>query len=363
MGMPTLSRMRVGGCARAAAVAVDGDDVRTAARDAAGDRRRVVYRRDLDDDRLFVLGRLFEGVDQLFEVFNGIDIVMGSGRDRVHALRDHARFGYVLRDLGARQVPADARLCALAHLDLDGGSRLEVFLMDAESAGCDLYDGIFAVAVEVAVQAALAGVVVNAQFFRCPREALVRVVADRAVAHRREQDGDGQFQLRRECIFQAALLVALDLGGALPQPKLRLHRLAQRVDGRVGHLRCIQEQFVPKYRVGFGVAHGGEEDAARIRLAVDLVDGLHAPVGIFAVGVVRLDDLERVRGAQAHAAVAVDALAVVRAHLARCGVIFMDAVGALSFADAAGDAFIGIADHFVVRADIQFHQSRLPYSS
>ena len=40
--------------AGAAPKAVDGDDIRTAAGDAAGDGGDVVYRRHLDDDRLFV---------------------------------------------------------------------------------------------------------------------------------------------------------------------------------------------------------------------------------------------------------------------------------------------------------------------
>ena len=166
-----------------------------------------------------------------------------------------------------------------------------------------------------------------------------------------------------EGVLQISLFVPLDLCGALAQPKLRLHRFAQRVDRRVGHLRGVEQHLVPKYGEGLGVAHRREQHAARVGLAVHFVDRLRAPICVFAVGVVRLDDLQRVRRAQADAAVAVDALALVRAHLARFGVKGMHFVGALSFAYAAGDAPVGIADHFVVRSDIQVHQLRLPYSS
>src|SRR5699024_2669129 len=72
--------------ARASAEAVDGDDVRPAPRDAARDRRRVVHRRDLDDDRLLVFRRLFEGIDELLQVLDGIDVVMGRGGYIVDAL-------------------------------------------------------------------------------------------------------------------------------------------------------------------------------------------------------------------------------------------------------------------------------------
>ena len=51
--------------ARTAAVAVDGDDVRAAAGDAAGDGGDVMHRRDLHNDRLFILRRFLERIDEL----------------------------------------------------------------------------------------------------------------------------------------------------------------------------------------------------------------------------------------------------------------------------------------------------------
>ena len=62
-------------------------------------------------------------------------------------------------------MAADARLCALPHFDLDGGAGAEVILMHAEAAGRDLHDGICAVLVEILMQTALAGVVVDAERF------------------------------------------------------------------------------------------------------------------------------------------------------------------------------------------------------
>ena len=137
--------MRVG--ARAAPKAVDGDDVRAGAGHARGDGGHVVHRRHLDDHRLFVAGSLLEGMDQLVQVLDGIDVVVGRRGDGVRPLGDHAGAGNVAHDLVARQVSADAGLGALAHLDLDGGARVEVIRVHAEAAGGHLHDGVGAVAV------------------------------------------------------------------------------------------------------------------------------------------------------------------------------------------------------------------------
>ena len=66
MGIPTLSRMRVGAAPRVAAETVDGNDVRTAARDAARDGGDVVHRCDFDDDRHGVVGCLLQGAEYIY---------------------------------------------------------------------------------------------------------------------------------------------------------------------------------------------------------------------------------------------------------------------------------------------------------
>ena len=70
--------------------------------------------------------------------------------------------------------------------------------MHAETSRCDLYDRVVAVGVEILVQTALARVVVDAELLRRHRKALVRVVADGTVAHRRKHNGHGQLKLRGE---------------------------------------------------------------------------------------------------------------------------------------------------------------------
>ena len=76
---------------RAAAEPVDGNDVRTAARDAARDGGDVVHRCDLDDDRDGVVGRFLQGVYELAQILDRVNVVMRCGGDRVRALGDHAR--------------------------------------------------------------------------------------------------------------------------------------------------------------------------------------------------------------------------------------------------------------------------------
>ena len=88
---------------------------------------------------------------------------MRRGGDGVGALGDHAGLGHVPDDLRAGQMSADAGLCALAHFDLDGGTGVQTALLDTEAAGGYLHDRVCAVLVEIAVESALAGVVVNAE--------------------------------------------------------------------------------------------------------------------------------------------------------------------------------------------------------
>ena len=59
--------------------AVDGDDVRAAAGNTAGDGRNIVYRRHLDDNRLLISRCLLQGVNQLPQILNGVNIMVGRG--------------------------------------------------------------------------------------------------------------------------------------------------------------------------------------------------------------------------------------------------------------------------------------------
>ena len=296
---------------------------------------------DLDDDRLSVLRRLLYGIDELVQILDGIDVMVRRRGDGVGALGDHARFGDVADDLGPGQVSSDAGLRALSHLYLYRGSGVEIGLVNAEAAGSDLNDCVLAEAVEVLVQTALAGVVEDAELLCGARQALVRVVADGAVAHCREEYRHRKLELGREVGDYPAVGVAAYAGGLAPEEHLCLHRLAQRVYRRVGDLGGVDEQLVPVDREGIGVAHRGEQHAAAGRLFVYLLYRVAAPVCVFAQRAVAFDYLERVGGAEGDTALAVHAFCLVAYHDAVLFVIAVYSAGALLFADAAfGAAFL-----------------------
>ena len=85
-------------------------------------------------------------------------------------------------------MPADARLCALPHLDLDGGAGVQVPLVYTEAPGRHLYDCIFPVHVEILVETAFSRVVADTQLHGGAGKTLMSVVADGAVAHGGEHD-------------------------------------------------------------------------------------------------------------------------------------------------------------------------------
>ena len=170
--------------ARAAAQAVDGDDVRAAAGDTAGDGRDVVHRRHLDDDGLFIPRGLLEREHQLPQVLDGVDVVVRRGRDGIAPLRNHTRARDVRADLPPGQMSADAGLRPLPHLDLDGRARVQIPLIHAEAPGGHLHHRLRPEVVKILMQAALPRVPAGSEPLRRERKALLRVIADRAVAHR-----------------------------------------------------------------------------------------------------------------------------------------------------------------------------------
>ncbi len=336
--------------AGAAAEAVDRDDVRAAARNAARNGRHIVNRRDFDDNRLFVLRRLLERIDQLTQVFNRIDVVMGCRRNRIGSFRDHARTGNGVRDLSPRQMSADAGFCALADLDLNRRAGFQVIGMHAEPAGSHLHNGIRTVLIKILVEPALAGVVVSSQFPCGPRQAFMRIVADGAVAHGGKQDGDFQLQLGREIVGpDAAVRIPLDAVRLFAEKGAGFHRFAQRIDGRIGHLGGVDQHFIPVNRIFLRVAHGGKQHAAGFRLGVDFTDIALLPVAVQAEGIRIFHDLQRMGRAERNAAMTVDAFGFVAFHRAGLRVKGMHLVCALAFAHAAGDAALRIAEHVIFR--------------
>ncbi len=238
--------------------------------------------------------------------------------DRVRTLRDHARLRDFLVDLLARQVPADARLGPLPHLDLDGGSAVEVLGAHAKASRGHLHDDILGIRVEIGVQTALTGVHEGAQALCGHRERAVHVERDRAVAHRREDDGGGKLDVLGDLITLGQLETAtavcdhLDGVGLAAQVSAQLHRLAERIDRGVGDLARVEHEVVEDVEVGLVVAHAGQHDAARLGLTPDGLAQPRRPVVVVTQREVVLLDGDAVRGAIRHAAVARAALGIVR---------------------------------------------------
>ena len=125
--------------AGAAVVAGDLDHVGVGLGDARGHRADADLRDELDGD-LGLRVDLVEVVDELSEVLDRVDVVVGRRRDEHDALLARADRRDVLVHLGAGQLAALAGLGALRDLDLDLLSRHQVGWRDAEAARGDLLD-------------------------------------------------------------------------------------------------------------------------------------------------------------------------------------------------------------------------------
>ena len=189
---------------------------------------------NLDENRLRVVGRLFNRVNELAQVFNRVNVMMRRGRNRVRSLRDSTRAADFLVDFLARQMPADSRLGALTDFDFDRSAVHQIIFIDAESTGRDLNDAVFRIWEQVVMKTAFAAVERRAQLLRRHRQRLLSVEADRPERHRGEHNRRFQFQLRRHDsrIFD----VRTEPFRLATQKRARFHRLAQRVNGRVCNL-------------------------------------------------------------------------------------------------------------------------------
>ena len=174
--------------ARAAVGAGDQHHVRVRLGDARGDGAHAHFRHELHADARVAV-RVLEIVDELGEIFDGIDVVMRRRRDEADARRGAARLRDPRIHLGAGQLPAFAGLRALRHLDLQFFRVDQVVARDAEAARGHLLDGgVLRVAVvhrhvALGIFAALARVALAADAVHGDGERLVRFLGDRAVAH------------------------------------------------------------------------------------------------------------------------------------------------------------------------------------
>ena len=83
---------------------------------------------------------VFQIVNQLRQIFNRINIVMGGRGNQAHTWHAVAQFTDVLRDFATRQLPALSRLGTLRHLDLDLICRIQILGRHTKSSGGDLFD-------------------------------------------------------------------------------------------------------------------------------------------------------------------------------------------------------------------------------
>ena len=173
------------GRAGAAVVAGDQHHVGMAFGHTGRDRADAELGDELDVDAGLGVGHL-RVVDQLLQVLDRIDVMVRRRGDQLHAGRGMTHLGDPRRHLGAGQVAALARLGALGELDLQVGGVHQVVAGHAEARGGDLLDAADAQRVvdPVVGFAALSGVGARADHVHRDGERLVRLLRDRAVAHR-----------------------------------------------------------------------------------------------------------------------------------------------------------------------------------
>ena len=131
----------------------DQDDVRVRLGNACGDGADADFRNELHVDPGARVG-ILQVVDQLREVFDGVDVVVRGRGNESHARGGVTNLGDPWIDLGTGQLATFTGLRALRNLDLDFVGVDKVFAGDAEAAGSDLFDGgALAVAVRQRLEA------------------------------------------------------------------------------------------------------------------------------------------------------------------------------------------------------------------
>jgi len=151
--------------AGAATVAADGDDVGARFGDAGGDDADSGTGYEFDADTcLGIYGAQI--VDQLRQVFNAVDVVMGRRRDERRAGRGMANARDVLGDFLGGQLAAFTGFGALRHLDFQLFGVDEIVRGDAETPGSNLFNfvgGSRLVAIGVGVFSTFTGVAFAAE--------------------------------------------------------------------------------------------------------------------------------------------------------------------------------------------------------
>ena len=133
---------------------------------------------------------VFQVVDQLRQIFDRIDIMVGRRRNQTHPRRGVTHLSDPGIDLLAGQLTAFARLGALRHFDLQLLGVDQIVARHAEAGRGHLFDGaVLRISIRFQhvagrVFAALAGIAASTDPVHRNRQGLVRLFADRAVGHR-----------------------------------------------------------------------------------------------------------------------------------------------------------------------------------
>jgi len=217
--------------AGAAVVAAQVDEVRVALGDARRDGAHACLRDELDGDGRLRVG-LLQVEDELCQVLDAVDVVVGRRGDECDARRRVADARNLRGDLVPRQLAAFARLGALRHFDLQFVRGYQVGRGHAEAAGRHLLNPAVALgAVPLRAFAALAAVAGGAEPVHRDSQRLVRLRAERAVRHGRggeaahdglngldlrERNGRATLRVERQQIADFERCAALHEPGIVP---------------------------------------------------------------------------------------------------------------------------------------------------
>ena len=166
----------------------DQYDIRVCLGDAGGDGTDAVLAHEFHVNPRRRVG-VFQIVDQLCEILDGVDVVVRRRRDEPHPGGGVAHLGHRRIDLVSWKLPALTGFSTLSHLDLNVGAVRQVVTGYPESARGHLFDCAAApVAVGIVGEPAnrlpaLTRVRPGAEAIHCDRQGLVCLRRDRAVAH------------------------------------------------------------------------------------------------------------------------------------------------------------------------------------
>ncbi len=339
----------LGCCAGPAAEAVNRNNVRARPRNAARYCCDVMDGRYLDRYGLLVPGGFLQCINELFQVLDGIDVVVRCRRNRVRTNRDHPGFRNTLEDLFARQMSSDARLCALADLDLYGCACIQVFRAYAEPARGALYYRVFSVPVKSLRQTAFPGVPEYAQFLRGTGDGFAHIVIYRSVRHGRKHDRRLKDKLWCELRGDIPVLVHLEFVRFPSEECLQLHGFPERIYGRIGHLARVDNHVFPVIGKRLVVAHAGDDDPACPSLLIKVLDVVVLPVCVEPEGVRIPDDADTVGRTESRTPHTSDAIMIQAVNKVAVRIIIIRTVRALGNAGFTSDTLIYVPLDYIIK--------------